>query len=374
MRWLAVVVGLGACTSPESSNDVVGPFTGPVHRYVVDHVTLPLTSTEAKLVADDLDGDEHLDNQLGSSLSSLASNDNLTRYGDDMIAVGKIASSVEIQANSLISDRTVSVAYLGRDGEPAVVMGGVIVEGGFTSNRTRDTDVPGRATLHLPVFTDADPSIIVLDGMEIDLVPDGMNGFDATIRGGAMASIVMDEVVRGIRALVAANPAGHPYMKGLFDANVDGAITDEEVRKNSLIVSLLAADVHVPIAGRVPAERVSFGFQVHLKPCEVGSCTTQGPDNLCFDRIKDGDESGVDCGGSCALACPGGQTCNAPTDCQSQTCNAGACAAPSCTDGVNDGFETDVDCGWNCAQCMLGKMCRRNDDCASGRCSDQKCI
>jgi hypothetical protein len=60
--------------------------------------------------------------------------------------------------------------------------------------------------------------------------------------------------------------------------------------------------------------------------------------------VRDGDETGVDCGGS---------TC-AP------------CVTPSCSDGILDGLETDVDCGWNCGPCAAGKRCLSSLDCAEG--------
>jgi endoglucanase len=51
--------------------------------------------------------------------------------------------------------------------------------------------------------------------------------------------------------------------------------------------------------------------------------------STCTDGVKNGTETGVDCGGSCA-ACP---------------------TTPSCTDGVKNGTETGVDCGGSCVAC-----------------------
>jgi hypothetical protein len=45
--------------------------------------------------------------------------------------------------------------------------------------------------------------------------------------------------------------------------------------------------------------------------------------------VQNGDEAGVDCGGS----------------------KCGPCAAPSCADGEQNGMETGVDCGGACAPC-----------------------
>jgi hypothetical protein len=87
----------------------------------------------------------------------------------------------------------------------------------------------------------------------------------------------------------------------------------------------------------------------------------------CFDRVKNGNETDVDCGGSCG-ACAGGFSCAIATDCESNACETGRCALPSCENGVRDGFETDVDCGTECGPCATGKACWSDGDCASKQC------
>ncbi len=41
----------------------------------------------------------------------------------------------------------------------------------------------------------------------------------------------------------------------------------------------------------------------------------------------------------------------------------------SCTNGVRDGDESDVDCGGSCSKCSDGKQCNSASDCMSGYCS-----
>jgi hypothetical protein len=41
---------------------------------------------------------------------------------------------------------------------------------------------------------------------------------------------------------------------------------------------------------------------------------------------------------------------------------------PTCTDGSKNGDETDVDCGGSCPRCAAGKACLRRDDCESAIC------
>lgn len=366
-----VPVAVAGCTS--ENGDVVGPYTGPIHRFVVAGFELPLTHNRGHELGADLDRDGEVDNALGYAISALDSYDNITMYGADMIASGAIASVVEIQADSLDDDPTVSVRYIGRDGDDAIEVGGSIEGGVFRSNRTATTHVPGRATLHLPVFVDADPSVVTLDGVEMDFHRED-GGLYLGVRGG-VGPEVLDETARGLIQLVEAKPQAHPVVIGLFDANRDGTITPAEVTSSSFLMSLLAADVRLRPDGATYADRVSFGFAVHLIPCDAGNCALGAPEHTCFDRVLDGDETDIDCGGSC-MPCATHATCADAGDCQSQSCvtsgdatDGGTCAAPTCSDGVHDGYETDVDCGWNCTPCARGQHCERPADCASEICT-----
>ena len=75
------------------------------------------------------------------------------------------------------------------------------------------------------------------------------------------------------------------------------------------------------------------------------SCKTQGHDHgtlactsackldasgcgKCTDKAKNGDESDVDCGGSCTR-CAAGKKCKLATDCASGSCSQGVCALPT---------------------------------------------
>ncbi|HXT99563.1 MAG TPA: hypothetical protein VN903_01135, partial [Polyangia bacterium] len=85
----------------------------------------------------------------------------------------------------------------------------------------------------------------------------------------------------------------------------------------------------------------------------------------CQDLYLDGNESDVDCGGSCP-PCADGLTCKTGVDCASKVCDATkACAVPSCTDGAANGTESGIDCGSasTCGLCMLGYGCNSVADC-----------
>jgi choice-of-anchor A domain-containing protein/RHS repeat-associated protein len=108
--------------------------------------------------------------------------------------------------------------------------------------------------------------------------------------------------------------------------------------------------------------------------------------NTCHNGLRDGDESDVDCGGSCA-PCNAGKACNADTDCPSdEICGDGngacfgrtraerLCWKPDCSiDNVAAGCgEADSPCGQNCAcvntcdtsgaqpsHCATGEVCTK---------------
>jgi len=61
-------------------------------------------------------------------------------------------------------------------------------------------------------------------------------------------------------------------------------------------------------------------------------------------------------------------------DCASKRCVGGTCAKPSCKDKVKNGQETDVDCGAPaCSKCADGKACKVNSHCQSGSCKGGVC-
>jgi hypothetical protein len=99
--------------------------------------------------------------------------------------------------------------------------------------------------------------------------------------------------------------------------------------------------------------------------CTGGVCNV--PPASCSDGSKDGDETDVDCGGSCT-PCADGKTCSAPTDCIDAVCT-GTCQGPSCTDKLLNGGETGVDCGGpTCPKCTTGGGCKTAADCDSAVC------
>ena len=113
--------------------------------------------------------------------------------------------------------------------------------------------------------------------------------------------------------------------------------------------------------------------------CASGTCdasTATCAAQTCGDGLHNGDETDVDCGGpSCGTACDAGLACGSSSDCTSRVCDGGVCVPPSCSDGVRNGGEAGVDCGAVCGDslCTHGSACGSGGDCASGVCSGGFC-
>jgi len=88
----------------------------------------------------------------------------------------------------------------------------------------------------------------------------------------------------------------------------------------------------------------------------------------CDDLELNGDETAIDCGGSCPK-CELNKDCLVDDDCHSGFCNSSnKCAKSSCDDGIQNGDETDVDCGGECDKCDNDDDCKEDSDCESGKC------
>ncbi|MFM2151870.1 MAG: hypothetical protein RL199_305, partial [Pseudomonadota bacterium] len=156
-----------------------------------------------------------------------------------------------------------------------------------------------------------------------------------------------------------------------------------------------------------PGECVSGLCFVSRDPAVPSACVPVVADDAveqhCTDRVKDNDETDVDCGGSCG-ACAASKMCDSNDDCTSGVCGgSGKCAASSCTDGVLNAPtdkttrlpvpEVGTDCGGPCAKCGAGatilvssteqplavddlpqRLAPLRSACASGVVSDRLCL
>jgi hypothetical protein len=99
--------------------------------------------------------------------------------------------------------------------------------------------------------------------------------------------------------------------------------------------------------------------------CTGGKCAAP----RCDDKVGNGAESDVDCGGTCT-ACSPGARCKTGSDCTSRSCAGNTCRAADCTDGIKNGAETGTDCGGGaCPKCGVGGPCSAASDCTTGVCA-----
>ncbi|MEA3514930.1 MAG: hypothetical protein U9R34_05615 [Nanoarchaeota archaeon] len=108
--------------------------------------------------------------------------------------------------------------------------------------------------------------------------------------------------------------------------------------------------------------------------CQNGTCT----ESSCNDSIKNGNETGIDCGGECEK-CPLDSGCEKDSDCESGNCRYGLCKEKdTCEDNhltlIN--HETDIDCGGDICpeRCSQDMNCIEDSDCYAGLlCKDSIC-
>lgn len=106
------------------------------------------------------------------------------------------------------------------------------------------------------------------------------------------------------------------------EANVDGVIKDVDVPQTGTNPTEFSSSISWDVGPEMKAHDVSVVAR-DLSGYETKSLSARviGRPSHCFDAIKNQDEEGLDCGGSCG-ACAGG-SCQRGSDCASGVCSAG---------------------------------------------------
>ena len=109
--------------------------------------------------------------------------------------------------------------------------------------------------------------------------------------------------------------------------------------------------------------------------CANGSCQKSACLSVhCTNGKSDSGESDEDCGGDECLPCATGRACDSDSDCSTASCRRGECAETSCFDEALNGNESDVDCGGSdCDACELGLGCGEDSDCITRVCTSGEC-
>lgn len=380
LHWFLLFVFCNACGGSPSL--VTGPFGGATHRFRVDQLTLPVRTAGVGVPFADDFGDGIRHNQLAEVVGVIGLAGLQSQSIAAELAAGSIDLRVELVSEDtrLEEDASVGVRFLGGAHADGDQMGATLHKGKLVSNRIAEMRAPLSASISLPLFANADPVEWPLEAIELELTADGHGGFDGQLHAAAATAAGGSDALVGAAypafvQMVTAHPEAEGWAIHNFDSNRDGQISTAELAGNSWVEAAIEPDVQLHDAtGRFapaklpgdPALRdaLTVGVGFHLVACGDDACTLPPAAPRCDDRVRNGDESAVDCGGSCAR-CAAGLACVSDGDCQSGACGGGFCAPPTCSDGVRDGFETDIDCGPGCAPCAAGKQCFDDSDCAA---------
>jgi hypothetical protein len=172
-----------------------------------------------------------------------------------------------------------------------------------------------------------------------------------------------------------SGPGGGSSVECMLDEDCDGMSTDcKRLVCSNGVCGYDAAETNTPCTenggqycnGAGDCVECTTASHCPSNLCQDGICY----DAACDDMIKNGDESAVDCGGSCS-PCDNGLTCGNPAHCKSKLCVGGICTPCTtqgdcsaqdycdpgpgyCTTKKNpfDGCSQDYEC--NTGTCCLG--------------------
>ena len=97
--------------------------------------------------------------------------------------------------------------------------------------------------------------------------------------------------------------------------------------------------------------------QCGFAPADAGKACTAGGGKVCNGQ------------GTC-VECATSADCTDPSE---PDCVMGQCVPAHCTNTTKDGDETDLNCGGSCPPCTDGMACVGGDDCVSGFCANNVC-
>jgi hypothetical protein len=107
--------------------------------------------------------------------------------------------------------------------------------------------------------------------------------------------------------------------------------------------------------------------------CDAGACQSA----TCYDEVQNGNEDGIDCGSGCPNPCGQSGGCSGDDECaDDEFCDPnGECLPAACDNGMRDSAETDIDCGGiDCPDCDAGADCNIDGDCTSHVCEMDVCV
>lgn len=179
----------------------------------------------------------------------------------------------------------------------------------------------------------------------------------ASLEVGAVAAAALERNVRdaALSGAVVANVQVAAAGRGVLTAELKAM-----VRSVTAVATSVATVAMMTVAETVITKHVSV--------TDTGGMRSVSPMYLRLVKTKSGDWQLQMEVGPGVLA-PANPECTVAGDCSSGICISGKCGAASCTDGVKNGAETDVDCGGSCAtKCDTTGTCSVASDCKAAAC------
>jgi hypothetical protein len=266
MRTLFMALAMGACCTACGDN-AEPEVRGPHRTFAMTKQLLPLLYSRSPEYGEDLDGDGEVDNQMGAALNTFRSYGLETQeFTDQLLDQGLLAMAIDIQIpgpNDGPSAAGLTTVIGNVDSPPPVPVfregNDWVGHGGSLSVMTGFFNAPIQldlANAHVSFAED----VSALTGK----IAGGVSKADVTGKLIPAATVLANEVVRrdcanamALDCLTACTPdTNGKTILGLFDADHDCIVTADEIRQNSLIVSVVSPDVWFDDVGYL-----SFGFR-----------------------------------------------------------------------------------------------------------------
>jgi len=258
--------------------------SGAHYQYVINTITIPTTASQASQCGLNIDGDPlgRVDNAVGQVVAALggAGGANPQPPMDQALADGSTLHLLDVQADSLVDDSFVSLRqFFGDDADmPANPSDNYSGTENFDVRSDSPTDTlvggpintsnlqlgPGELFVKMVAFPGSPPIIIPLAAVHMTgaitatEITDGILG--GAITESDVDTIMIPAMAVSVQGAVAADCGGTSpnccdpgstgeTIVGFFDTNSDCLVSEQEVRDNALLNSLIAPDVDLFDAG-----------------------------------------------------------------------------------------------------------------------------
>ncbi|HTL36899.1 MAG TPA: hypothetical protein VL326_27375 [Kofleriaceae bacterium] len=293
MRRLAFLLLATACTTEAGDDMGMGPGSAdplpelPIRNYVVDHISVPTDSNQARDFGMDVDGDGDVDNKLGNVIATLATmnidaNAMVNRAIDrgDTILLAQIGTTSFYQADvatlATFAGSDPSIAPCASDADTTCRKHldgtasfnvltdpiGSALRGSFAGNTFAGSQ--GKLVVRIALLGSEPIDLVMMASRATLAMTDATKIADGTIAGAVSKEDIDAKVIPAVHANVSATaaaqctaptsppacgcPSGSDGKQALmiFDKSpVDCSISLQEVQDSSLVQALLAPDVEI---------------------------------------------------------------------------------------------------------------------------------